>query len=231
MRRPVRNPLPPAHSDERIRNDERLGIAIGNFANEMTALYVTQHTPTNFADEAITEGIGPASRLPLKLGVFFFNYDLDGWPDLLTANGHLEDEITKIQKSQTHAQPAQLFWNAGAGQGGFLVVPPHKAGGDLFKPIVGRGSACADIDRDGDLDVVLTQIGGAPLVSTERSGSGASLAPGETHRNEVQPRRHWSVGRVASWRHHAEPPGHANAQLPFPVRAAGHIRAWARRGD
>jgi hypothetical protein len=100
----------------------------------------------------------------LKFGALFLDYDLDGWPDLLSANGHLEDEIGKIQKSQTYAQPAQLFWNAGAGQGGFLVVPPHKVGGDLFKPIVGRGSAYADIDADGDLDVVLTLVGGPPLL-------------------------------------------------------------------
>jgi enediyne biosynthesis protein E4 len=148
----------------RYRNDDRLGIAIGNFANEMTALYVTQHTRTNFVDEAITEGIGPASRLALTFGIFFFDYDLDGWLDLLAVNGHLEEEISKIQKSQTYAQPAQLFWNAGgADQSGFVVVPPSN-GQDLFQPIVGRGSAYADIDGDGDLDVVMTQIGGPPLL-------------------------------------------------------------------
>ena len=147
------------------RNDDKIGIVIGNFANEMTALYVTQNTPTNFADEAITEGVGPASRLLLKFGVFFFDYDLDGWLDLLSVNGHLEQEISKIQKSQQYAQPAQLFWNAtGSGQNGFIVVPPAKAGPDLFKPIVGRGSAYADIDGDGDPDVVLTQVGGPPLL-------------------------------------------------------------------
>ena len=149
----------------RFRNDDAIGLAIGNFANEMTALYVAQHSPTNFADEAITEGIGPASRLLLKFGIFFFDYDLDGWLDLLTANGHLEEEISKIQASQSYAQPAQLFWNAAAaGHVGFLVVPPEKAGRDLFQPIVGRGSAFADIDGDGDLDVVLTQVGGPPLL-------------------------------------------------------------------
>jgi hypothetical protein len=84
---------------------------------------------------------------------------------LLTANGHLEEEITKIQKSQTYAQPAQLFWNAGDHSGGcFVAVPSDKAGTDLFKPIVSRGSAFADIDGDGDLDVVLTQVGGPPLL-------------------------------------------------------------------
>jgi hypothetical protein len=149
----------------RYRADGKLGIAIGNFANEMTALYVAQNAPTNFSDEAITEGVGPASRLLLKFGVFFFDYDLDGRLDLLTANGHLEQEISKIQQSQTYAQPAQLFWNAGERSGGcFVPVPSSKAGADLFKPIVGRGSAFADVDGDGDLDVVLTQVGGPPLL-------------------------------------------------------------------
>jgi hypothetical protein len=147
------------------RNDGRLGIGIGNFANEMTALYVAQNSPTNFSDEAITEGVGPSSRLPLKFGLFFFDYDLDGRLDLMTANGHLEEEISKIQKSQQYRQPAQLFWNAGERNDGcFVAVSSEKAGIDLFKPIVGRGSAFADIDGDGDLDVVLTQVGGSPLL-------------------------------------------------------------------
>lgn len=145
----------------RYRNDGALGIGIGNFANEMTAMYVSQRDPCSFADEAIQEGVGPASRLLLKFGIFFFDYDLDGRQDILTANGHLEEEISKVQASQRYRQPAQLFWNHGAG---FSVVPPEKAGSDLFKPMVGRGSAMADIDADGDLDVVITQPHGAPLL-------------------------------------------------------------------
>lgn len=160
----------------RYRPDGKLGIVIGNFANEMTALYVAQDIPTHFTDEAITEGVGPASRLPLKFGVFFFDYDLDGRLDLLSANGHLEEEISKIQQSQTYAQPAQLFWNAGERDGSrFVAVMPSKTGHHLFKPIVGRGSAFADMDADGDLDVVLAQTGGPPLLL----------------RNDQQLRHHW----------------------------------------
>lgn len=146
----------------RFRDDGALGIVIGNFANEMTALYVAAPAlPLLFTDEAITEGIGPASRLLLKFGTFFFDYDLDGRLDVLSANGHLEPDISKVQRSQTYAQPAQLFWNCGTTPC-FVPVPPEKAGEDLFQPIVGRGSAYADIDGDGDLDVLLLQTGGPP---------------------------------------------------------------------
>lgn len=160
----------------RYRNDDAMGIAIGNFANEMTALYVSQKDPCMFTDEAIPEGIGPASRLLLKFGVFFFDYDLDGRLDLLSCNGHLDEDIVKLQQSQSYAQPAQLFWNCGASRGAsFAVVPGDKAGADLFKPLVGRGSAFADIDGDGDLDAVLTQTAGPPLLL----------------RNDQQLGRHW----------------------------------------
>jgi enediyne biosynthesis protein E4 len=161
----------------RYRNGKTVSVAIGNFANEMTALYVAQNDGgLIYADEAISEGIGPASRLPLKFGVFFFDYDLDGRLDLLSVNGHLEEEIGKIQQSQRYAQSAQLFWNTGASAGpGFALVPEERSGRELIKPIVGRGSAFGDLDNDGDLDAVFTQTGGAPLLL----------------RNDQSLQRHW----------------------------------------
>ena len=149
----------------RFRNDDSLGIAIGNYANEMNALYVAQRDALLFADEATKEGVGPASQKLLKFGLFFFDYDLDGRLDVLTANGHLEPEIEQMDSNQHYRQPAQLFWNRGDKKGlGFVPVPPEKCGSDLFQPLVGRGSAYADIDGDGDLDVVMTQINGPPLL-------------------------------------------------------------------
>jgi hypothetical protein len=131
----------------------------------MNALYVSQRDSLLFADEALTEGVGAASRLFLKFGLFFFDYDLDGRLDVLTANGHLEEEISKVQASQRYRQPAQLFWNRGAAKGvSFVDVPKEKCGEDMFKPLVGRGSAYADIDGDGDLNVVMTQVNGPPLL-------------------------------------------------------------------
>ena len=139
------------------RNDDDVAIGIGNFANEMSSLYVTAGGRPPFADEAVLEGFGPASRLALTFGLFFFDYDLDGRLDLFQANGHLETEINVVQPSQSYAQPAQLFWNCGdACRTRFqLVADP----GDLVKPMVGRGAAYADIDNDGDLDIAVSQNG------------------------------------------------------------------------
>jgi hypothetical protein len=146
------------------RNDETLGFGIGNFANEMTSLYVSQGSAWQFADESIGEGLGAPSRLHLSFGLFFFDYDLDGRLDLLQANGHLEDEINTVQPSQHHRQPAQLFWNAGPESRFCFVEADRTSVGDLSRPIVGRGAAYADIDGDGDLDVLLTEVGGRPTL-------------------------------------------------------------------
>jgi hypothetical protein len=114
----------------------------------------------HFSDMAIAEKVAGDSRNPLKFGLFFFDYDLDGHPDFLICNGHLDPEIGAIQKGQDYRQSAQLYWNTGSRSTGFQLVREEAAGPDLFVKLVGRGCAYLDYNGDGTPDVVLTGNGG-----------------------------------------------------------------------
>ncbi|MEM6640288.1 MAG: CRTAC1 family protein [Pseudomonadota bacterium] len=146
----------------RYANDDDVGIAVGNFANEMTSFYVAPSGSGLFTDESIVSGVGAASRRALSFGLFFFDADLDGRVDLLQVNGHVEDEINTVQPSQRFEQPAQLFWNCGPSCRSPFTFVDGETTGDLNEPLVGRGAAYADIDADGDLDVLITQPARAP---------------------------------------------------------------------
>lgn len=146
-----------------FRNDSSVGIAIGNFANEMSALYVARSRNLQFYDDAIANGFGPATRLELTFGVLFLDFDLDGRLDIFQVNGHLEEDIAKVQASQKYEQAPQLFWNAGAQfNTEFIKCREVESGADFQKPMVGRGSSYADIDGDGDLDLLLVGCGQKP---------------------------------------------------------------------
>jgi hypothetical protein len=146
-----------------FRNNSDLGIGIGNFANEPISLYVSKNHELQFTDEAVSNGLGPSSRLELKFGVSFADFDLDGRLDFLAANGHLEDEINKVQPSQHYEQPPHLYWNCGAEHDSeFVMLTEKQCGPDFLKPLVGRGVALGDIDGDGDLDVLITGSGQKP---------------------------------------------------------------------
>jgi len=130
---------------------------IGNFANEMTALLrPAKIRPTNFPMKAITEGIGPDSRRVFSnLGLFFFDYEI--WTarlDLLTADGHLENESSKIQGESrpTRNRPSCSGnrWRTKMA-GCFRRRPAGKGPGtDLFKPIVGARVRAFWPTLDGD---------------------------------------------------------------------------------
>ena len=150
--------------------DGSLSLAIGNFANEMSSFYVLRDGEEVFSDNAIVAGIGADSRRALTFGLVFFDADLDGALDLLAANGHVEPEINRVQASQQYRQPLQLFWNCPS-----RCSRPYQLArntGDLAVARAGRGVAYADIDGDGDLDVILTQVSGKPSLLRNDLASG-----------------------------------------------------------
>lgn len=151
-------------------------VVIGNFSNEMVALY---HNEGNgfFIDDAPTSAVGPATLLTLAFGCFFFDYNLDGYPDIYLANGHVEDDINRVQQKVTYAQPPHLFENLKGRQ--FQEVT-SLMGKEFAAPRVARGAAYGDYDNDGDLDLVITTSGG----------------PARLFRNEGGNRNNWVAFRL-----------------------------------
>jgi hypothetical protein len=151
------------------RNDMSLAVAVGNFANEPSSLYVSNFYSDpfgkpSFADESLGQGFGAPTRRYLTFGLLFADLDLDGNEDIVQANGHLEPDIARVALSQTYAQRGQLFMNRGGNSVPLFVEAPESTLGDLAKPAVGRGLAAGDLDNDGDTDLVLIDLDGPARV-------------------------------------------------------------------
>ncbi len=146
-------------------------VMITNFSNQMLSLYHNEGKGL-FVDEAPQSAIGRATLLTLGFGCFFFDYDLDGWPDIFIANGHIDPEIQRVQANVKYAMPPHLFRNLGKGK--FEEVT-NSMGAAFVAPRVGRGAAYADINNDGRLDLLLSTNGGpAYLFRNEAQGGSAA---------------------------------------------------------
>jgi len=146
-------------------------LLITNFSNQMLSLYHNEGTGL-FVDEAPQSDIGRASLLTLGFGCFFFDYDLDGWPDIFVANGHIDPDIQHVQANVKYAMPPHLFRNMG--KGNFEEVT-KSLGAAFDTPRVARGAAYADVYNDGRLDILMATNGGPPaLFRNEATGAAAN---------------------------------------------------------
>jgi hypothetical protein len=144
----------------------RQHLIVGNFSNQMLGLYHNEGRGL-FVDEAPRSSIGRASLLSLTFGLFFFDYDLDGYPDILAANGHIEEEIGRIQPKIQYRELPLLFHNQTGGK--FETVNAFS------QAMVARGAAYGDFDQDGDLDLLFSTNAG----------------PAYLYRNDGGNRNHW----------------------------------------
>jgi hypothetical protein len=142
-------------------------LVLGNFTNESMSLYHNDGSGL-FTDEAPRTGIARLSNKSLTFGTFFFDYDLDGLPDILAVNGHVSDDVSVVQPNVKYAQPPHLFHNLG---GNKFEEVTAKIGSALPRPIVGRGAAYADVDNDGDLDLVITANNGLARLLRNDNGN------------------------------------------------------------
>ncbi|MDQ6676194.1 MAG: CRTAC1 family protein [Acidobacteriota bacterium] len=142
-------------------------LLVGNFSNQMLGLYHNEGTGL-FVDEAPSSSVGRASLLSLSFGVFFFDYDLDGHPDIFAANGHTEEDIERIQPKVKFREPPLLFRNLGKRK--FENVS-GRLGPDFAKPLIARGAAYADFDHDGDLDILISNNEGPPSLYRNDGGN------------------------------------------------------------
>jgi hypothetical protein len=142
-------------------------LVLGNFTNESMSLYHNDGSGL-FTDEAPRTGIATISNKSLTFGTLFFDYDLDGLPDILAVNGHVSDDISVVQPNVKYAQPPHLFHNLGKNK---FEEATTKVGAALPRPIVGRGAAYADVDDDGDLDLVVTTNNGLARLLRNDNGN------------------------------------------------------------
>jgi hypothetical protein len=166
-------------------NDGRIDLFVTTYQSEPRSLY---HNEGNglFSDQGIAAGLGAEIAEAVGFGTRFFDYDNDGWLDIVIANGHVQDNVQQIYAHVTYRQPLHLLRNTGGARPIFEVVSTKNLA--LQQPIVGRGLATGDIDNDGRLDILVADAEGRPLllhnqVSTKNNWLGISLKGTRSNRD------------------------------------------------
>jgi hypothetical protein len=148
-------------------NDGDLDLIVGTFHLEPNSLYQNDGKG-GFAEVSVPAGIAEATLRHVAFSVRFFDYNHDGWLDLLITNGHVQDNVHKFDASTHYAQPMQLFRNRRDGR--FEEVT-RLAGAVFQRRLVGRGAAFGDYDNDGDVDVLVSDLEGPALLLQNQIGN------------------------------------------------------------
>ncbi len=140
-------------------------IFVTNFEDDVNTLYLAERGRALFTDGTYAAGLGGASYRYLGWGTFFLDADGDADLDLFVANGHVSPQMDGVRSSIGYRQRNQLFVNDG--RGSFRLAAP-VAGSGLEVAKSSRGAACGDLDGDGDLDIVVSNIDDTPTVLENR---------------------------------------------------------------
>ena len=131
-------------------------VFVGHFSAEMVGVY--RHAMNGFfVDRAAISRIGRPSLPTLTFGLLLFDADLDQDLDLFTANGHITEDVEEVEEGILYRQQSQLYLNSAEGTFHEMTPAPANA---LSSFLIARGAAWADYDRDGDIDVLVTENGG-----------------------------------------------------------------------
>jgi len=137
-----------------------LGIYVTNFSGEHGTLY-RHDAPLEFTDISYPAKIAAATTAYVSWGTDFFDCDNDGWLDLLIVDGHVYPQMENAKAGTSYRQRILLFHNEG---NGVFSEVAADSGDVLMVPRVSRGAAIGDIDNDGDIDVIINNLDGAPLI-------------------------------------------------------------------
>ncbi|HKQ73796.1 MAG TPA: CRTAC1 family protein [Blastocatellia bacterium] len=145
----------------------RWSVFVTNFSDEYNAFYRHEKGFT-FTDVSYATQTGRASLPYVGWGCGFFDYDNDGWLDLLVVNGHVYPQLATAKLKIAYAQRKLLYRN---NRNGAFTEIGAEAGQSLNEPSVSRGAAFGDLDNDGDVDVVINNLDGAPTLLRNDGGN------------------------------------------------------------
>jgi hypothetical protein len=149
--------------------DGRLDVVVTNFSDDYNTIYHKNPDGT-FTDVSRTTKTADVSMPYVGWGTKFFDYDNDGWLDLFVANGHVYPQIEGAYPGGMYRQRKLFYRNL---RDGTFAEVAQALGAALMEPRASRGAAFGDYDDDGDVDVIVNDLDGPPMLLRNDGGSRA----------------------------------------------------------